>query len=184
MFNDSLAINPNLLLNDLQKGHVLAITPKSSGGLILCKRYYAELVGPGAAVGGMLDTDCTEVILIGSNISLVNLNYYQDSHNAYEIRQKWIQYLQDLLKVSDPLVRSQKVLHLIEEFFNHPPNMDQLPDHSLAMLAGVLPKTIQLAKTYRQTINPVSPDPKIKKKSNYHSFDFNYFQSPIYSPIF
>lgn len=183
MFNDSSEINPNLVLNDLQKGHLLALTPKSNGGLILCKRYYAELVGPGAAVGGMLDTDCTEVILIG-NLSLVNLNSYQDSHNAYEIRQKWIQYLQDVLKVSDPLVRSQKVLHLIDDFFNNPPNIERLPDRTLAMLAGVLPNTIQLAKTYRQTINPVSPDPKIKKKYNYDSFDFNYFPSPIYSPIF
>jgi len=39
---------------------MMAIAPESKGGLILCKRYHAELVGPGAAVGGLLDIDCSD----------------------------------------------------------------------------------------------------------------------------
>lgn len=183
MFKDQSGLNPHLVLNDLQNAHLLAIAPDSNGGLILCKRYHAELVGPGAAVGGLLDIDCTQVILIG-NLSLLKLNSYPDSQQAYEIRQQWITYLQDLVKVSDPLVRSQKILYLIDRFFNNPPNIDQLPDHTLAMLAGVLPKTIQQAKKYRQIINPCITDQKIKKKNDYNSFCCNYLQSPIYSPMF
>lgn len=53
-------INSKTVLNYLRNGHMMAIAPESKGGLILCKRYHAELVGPGAAVGGLLDIDCSD----------------------------------------------------------------------------------------------------------------------------
>jgi hypothetical protein len=185
MLKDTFDINPNKVLNHLQQGDLLAITPGSDGGLILCKRYHAELVGPGAAVGGVLDIDCTQIIIIG-NLSLTKPRSYQDSQQAYEIRQKWIKSLQELVKLSDPLLRSQKILGVLDNFskFNNPRNIEPLPDRTVAMLVGVLPKTIELAKSYRHTIEPPTSDRKIYKKPCYESFSFNYFQSHIYSPIF
>jgi len=185
MLTDKFDINAHTILNHLQTGDLLAISPNSDGGLILCKRYHAELVGPGSAVGGVLDVDCTQVIFIG-NPCFTKPRSYQDSQQAYEIRQKWIKYLQDLVKLSDPLVRSQKILLLLDKFFNlnHRSNINIPPDHTIGMLVGVLPNTINLAKSYRQTINPPTSGRKIDKKPHYDSFGFNYFQSPIYSPIF
>jgi hypothetical protein len=181
MVKDKFEINPNTVLNHLQNGDRLAIDPDSDGALILCKRYHAELVGPGAAVGGLLDLDCTQVIIIG-NLSLTEPESYQDSQKAYQIREKWITSLQDVVKLSDPLVRSHKILGLLDNClnFNDIPNIDSLPDSTLAMLVGVLPKTIDLAKSYRPTIEPPAMDRKIEKKHYYDSLGFNYFQSNIY----
>lgn len=180
MLKDSCEINPNTVLHYLQKGELLAIAPESSGGLILCKLHHAELVGPGAAVGGALDVDCTQVIPIG-HLSFTKLHSYQEKQQAYDLRQKWIKYLQDLVKVSDPLVRSQKIFHLLDEFFANQPGIDLVPDRTLAMLVGVLPKTIALAKNYRQTMNNSTTAPKVQKKPYYESFGANFFQDPIYS---
>ena len=185
MFKDQFEINPNKVLNHLKNGDLVIVSPESDGMLILSKRYHAELVGPGSAIGGLLDLDCTKVTIVG-NISLTKSESYQDSQKAYQTRQKWIKYLQDLVKLSDPLVRSKKILRLLDNCcnFNQRPDMDTLPDSTLAMLVGVLPKTIDLAKTYRHTVEPLTSDRKIKKKPYYNSFNSNCLSSNMYSSIF
>lgn len=177
MLKNPSEINSKTVLNYLQNGHLMAIAPESKGGLILCKRYHAELVGPGAAVGGILDVDCTQVITIGT-IFLNELRSYPESQQAYDTRQQWIHYLQDLVKFSDPLMRSQKILHLLDNFFHNEPGISRLPDDTLAMLAGVLPKTITLARNYHNVMDPYAADGKIQKKVSYENFGCNFLQSP------
>ena len=82
MLKNPSDINSKTVLNYLQDGHLMAIAPESKGGLILCKRYHAELVGPGAAVGGILDVDCTQVITIGT-IFLNELRSYPESQQYH-----------------------------------------------------------------------------------------------------
>jgi hypothetical protein len=63
-----LAVQPSAqhtaLLHRLTRGHVLAIDPDSLGGLLLVKAFYVDFAGPGAAVGGEFDQDCTAVYAI------------------------------------------------------------------------------------------------------------------------
>ncbi len=69
-------------------------------------------------MGGILDVDCTQVITIGT-IFLNELRSYPESQQAYDNRQQWIHHLQDLVKFSDPLMRSPKILHLWDNFFQN-----------------------------------------------------------------
>lgn len=117
------------------------------------------------------------MIIIG-NISFNQLFSYQESHQALGTRQQWIQYMQDLVKFSDPLMRSQKILHLLDNFFQNEPGISRLPDDTLAMLAGVLPKTINLARRYHNVMDPYAADGKIQKKDSYENFGCNFLQSP------
>jgi len=116
------------------------------------------------------------VIIIG-NISFNQLFSYQESHQALDTRQQWIQYMQDLVKFSDPLMRSQKILHLLDNFFQNEPGTSPLPDDTLA-IAGVLPKTITLARKYHNVMDPYAADGKIQKKDSYENFGCNFLQSP------
>lgn len=173
MVNIPGEINSETVLNYLQNRHLIAIASESKGGLILCKRYHAELIGPGAALGGILDLDCTQVMIIG-RIFLYELRSYSESQQALDNRQKWIYYLQNLVKLSDPLMRSQKILHLLSNFFESESEMAHLPDEILAMLAGVLPNTITLARKYHNIIAPYANDSKISQKLFYDSFSCNF----------
>lgn len=49
----------------LKTGQLLALAENSQAGLIIQKRYHAEFVGPGAAVGGIFDLSCTAVFTLG-----------------------------------------------------------------------------------------------------------------------
>lgn len=118
---------------------LLIVSPRGRNGLILFKRYHAEFAGPGAAVGGLIDRDCQQVLPIG-NLSLISPESSEERQRAYLIRRQWVRLTIEIIDKLTPLQRAQRILNLESE------QRAQLPDEALALLVGVLPETIRKAR--------------------------------------
>ena len=123
---------------------VRIVSPRRRNGLILCKRYHAEFAGPGSAVGGLIDRDCQLVLPVG-NLSLIYPESSDERQRAYLIRRQWVRLTIEITDNPVPLQRAQKILNQFEGFFEAE-LIAQLPDVALALLVGVLPQTIKLAR--------------------------------------
>jgi hypothetical protein len=134
----------NHILDRLRDGTLMMINDRRAGGLILCKEYYAEFAGPGAAVGGLFDTDCTRLIPVG-NLSLLTPQSHDDRQRAFKIRRQWIRLTQQFTDCPVPLQRAQMILNQFETYFGAK-TAAQVPDDVFALLVGVLPHTVRLAR--------------------------------------
>jgi hypothetical protein len=123
---------------------VQIVSPRRRNGLILCKRYHAEFAGPGSAVGGLIDRDCQQVLTVG-NLSLISPESSAERQRAYLIRRQWVRLTIEITDNPVPLQRAQKIINQFEGFFEAE-LIAQLPDTALALLVGVLPQTIKLAR--------------------------------------
>lgn len=151
-FLPQTAINSTQILPQLKSGQLLMLDPLRRSGLIVCKSHYAELAGPGAAVGGFFDLNCARTILLG-DVVLVRPESYEARQDAYTIRQQWISLTQQATSPSVPLRRGEEILSLLELHFGAG-TVSQLADETVALLAGVLPHTIQMARqslSFQQT---------------------------------
>ncbi len=128
------AMNSIPLLNEL-----LIVSSRRRNCLILFIRYHAEIAGPGAAVGGLIDRDCQRVLPVG-NLSLISPESSEERQRAYLIRRQWVRLTIEIIDNLTPLQRAQRILHLESE------QRAQLPDETLALLVGVLPETIRKAR--------------------------------------
>jgi hypothetical protein len=137
-------LDPDVILQHLRKGDLLMVNSKRRNGLILYKSYYAEFAGPGAAVGGIFDEDCQQVIPVG-DLSLIRPNSHEERQKAYLIRRQWIRLTQQFTDNSAPLQRAQMILNQFENYFDQD-TIARLPDEAFAMLVGVLPPTIRKAR--------------------------------------
>lgn len=135
---------PTEILNQLQSGQLLRVNGRRGNAIIICHRHHAELAGPGSAVGGVFDVDCRRVIPVGK-ISIVYPESRSDRQQAYALRQQWFLFTQRAMESWVPLQRARNLLLLLYKYFN-PQIIDELPDEVLAMLVGVLPKTIAMAR--------------------------------------
>lgn len=124
------------LLPDIQ-----IINPRRRNGLILYKPYHAEFAGPGAAVGGIIDQDCQQVLPVG-NLCLFSPESANDRQRAYLIRRQWVRLTIEITDNPLPSQRAQKILNQFEGFFEAD-IIAQLPDVALALLVGVLPQTVR-----------------------------------------
>lgn len=124
---------------------VRIVNPRRRNGLIICKRYHAEFAGPGSAIGGLIDQDCQQVFPVG-NISLILPESSDERQRAYLIRRQWIRLTIEII-TDNPvaLQRAQKIINQFEGFFEAG-LIAQLPDTALALLVGVLPQTIKIAR--------------------------------------
>ncbi len=120
------------------------VNSRRRNGLILYKQFHAEFAGPGAAVGGFFDEDCQQVIPVG-NLSLLVPDSHEERQKAYLIRRQWIRLTQQFTDNSVPLQRAQMILNQFENYFDAN-TIASLPDESFAMLVGVLPQTIRMAR--------------------------------------
>lgn len=134
LFNNEL-----LQLNDLR-----IVNSRRRNGLILYKRYHAEFAGPGAAVGGEFDWDCQGVLPLG-NLLLDSPGSADERQRSYMIRRQWIRLTRQITDNPVPLRRAQLLLSQFEQYFDSE-TMAQLPDEALALLVGVLPQTITMAR--------------------------------------
>ena len=134
LFNNEL-----LQLNDLR-----IVNSRRRNGLILYKRYHAEFAGPGAAVGGEFDWDCQGVLPLG-NLLLDSPGSPDERQRSYMIRRQWIRLTRQITDNPVPLRRAQLLLNQFEQYFGSE-TMAQLPDEALALLVGVLPQTITMAR--------------------------------------
>ncbi len=119
---------------------LLIVSPRCRNGLILFKRYHAEWVRPGAAVGGLFDLDCQRVLPLG-NLSLISPETSEERRRAYLIRYQWVRHTMQLMDDLTPLQRAQMVLKSFKSEI-----IAQLSDEELALLVGVLPETIRKAR--------------------------------------
>ncbi|NJR66199.1 MAG: hypothetical protein HC772_14150 [Leptolyngbyaceae cyanobacterium CRU_2_3] len=125
------------ILQYLQNGHLLMVNSRRRNGLILCKSFYAEFAGPGAAVGGVFDQDCQQVIPVGK-LSLIQPNSHEERHQAYLIRRQWIRLTQQFTDQSVPLQRAQMILNQFENYFDQD-TIARIPDESFALLVAFYP---------------------------------------------
>ncbi len=122
---------------------LLIVSPRCRNGLILFKRYHAEWVRPGAAVGGLFDLDCQRVLPLG-NLSLISPESSEERQRAYLIRHQWVRLTMQLMDNLTPLQRAQRILKSEGVFKSE--IIAQLSDEELALLVGVLPETIRKAR--------------------------------------
>jgi hypothetical protein len=115
----------------------------------LCNAYHAEFAGPGAAISTLVDRECVAIIAIGSP-EIVEITSYEERQRAYSRRIQWIRWLQKITDHSDPIQRAEKLFAGFEAFFGGQV-FASLPDEVMALLAGVLPQTISVARSYRQS---------------------------------
>lgn len=137
-------VQPTEIVAQLQSGQLLRVSGDRGNAIIICHRHHAELAGPGAAVGGVLDLDCSRVIPVGT-IALVYPQCRRERQQAYLLRQRWTLFTQEPMKSWVPLQRAEKLLIMLNKYFE-PSVIDPLSDEVLAQLVGVLPKTIGMMR--------------------------------------
>lgn len=136
--------NSDDLLRYIREGRVLAVNKRRRNGLVLYKQFHAEFAGPGAAVGGVFDADCQKVIPVG-NLSLVAPETHEERQEAYLIRRQWIRLTQQFTDTSEAIQRARKILNQFETYFDAP-TIARIPDECFALMVGVMPSTVRLAR--------------------------------------
>lgn len=138
-------------LEPIQIKDLLVVNSRRRNGLILCKRYHAEFAGPGSVVGGQFDRDCQLVLPVG-NLSLSRPESAEERRQGYLIRRQWIRLTGQITQNSVPLQRAQMILNQFEGFFDAE-TISQIPDEFFALMAGVLPRTIRMARLSLGTLD-------------------------------
>ncbi len=139
------------ILQHLADKDLLMVNSRRRNGLIICKQFYAEFAGPGAAVGGFFDVDCQAVIPVGE-LSLVPPEDQEERQKAYLIRRQWIRLTHELTDNPLPQQRAQMILNQFENYFGAE-TIQQIPDEAFALLVGVLPQTV---RTLRYNLEQLS----------------------------
>lgn len=129
------------ILDRLAQAELLIVNSRRRNGLIICKQFYAEFAGPGAAVGGFFDRDCQEIIPVGE-LSLVYPENQEERQKAYLIRRQWIRLTHQLTDNPVPLQRAQMIMNQFENYFGAD-TVQKIPDEAFSLLVGVLPQTIR-----------------------------------------
>lgn len=124
---------------------LLAVGEQKRSGLILCKPYYAEFAGPGAAIGSSVEQTHSLVIAIGSP-DIIEVVNHQERQRAYGRRIQWVRWLQKIVAHPDPIQRVERLFSGFEEFFCSEVLL-AIPDEVMGLLAGVLPQTVASARS-------------------------------------
>ncbi len=123
---------------------LLMVGEQKKSGLILCKEFHAEFVGPGAALCSPVEQPYKAVIAIGSPDIMATSNT-MDRSRAYGLRIQWSRWLYRIADQDNPIDRVEKLLAGLEGFFGRSVVMS-LPIEVLALLVGVLPHTVNQVK--------------------------------------
>ncbi|MEQ8963821.1 MAG: hypothetical protein RLP02_38940 [Coleofasciculus sp. C2-GNP5-27] len=142
---------PSVPLNLLKSGQLLMITPDCRGALIIQKRFYADFVGPGAAVGSSFDVDCTSVYVIGE-VEFYAPTTYTERQQAFQKRREYCETLQSMVMIPTPLDRAATILHQLSLWLDVNV-ISEIPSGLIAQLAGVLTKTVTIIRRQHPT-NP------------------------------
>ena len=130
------------VVEKLDSGKLWVVNSRRRNGLIVLREFHAEFAGPGAAVGGDLDSnDIVGIIPIG-NLSLLSPDSHEAHQNAIKIRLQWIRLTQNFTDQPQPDDRARMILEQFKTYFDQA-TVDLVPDQAFAMLVGVLPRTIQ-----------------------------------------
>lgn len=140
----NVVLAPTQVLSQLHTGQLLKVSGAKGSVLIVCHRHHAEIAGPGAAVGGVLDIDCRRAIPVGK-IALTNPQSPQEKRAAFLARQQWISSTQKVSNDPVPLRRAVTILRMLERYCGKQATA-QLPEDVVAQLVGVLPGTMLMAR--------------------------------------
>ena len=135
--------NPPILEQVLSK-QWFAVDRRRRNGLIIVKPFHAEFAGPGAAVGGSFDQDAINVIPVG-DVVMVPPTTHHDRQEAFLIRRQWIKLTNQVTDESVPVRRAQMMLTQFDNYFERVV-VDQVPDEAFALLVGVFPRTVRIAR--------------------------------------
>lgn len=135
------------MLEQIQAGKLLVVSRNRRNGIILYKRFHADFAGPGAAVGGSLDRDCTAILPVG-NLRLKLPASSQDLEEAYRIRRQWTILTRQMTDTSSPEKRAKMILSQFENYFD-PKIVASIPDEAFGLMVGIFPKTIAEARQKR-----------------------------------
>ncbi|MEB3293126.1 MAG: hypothetical protein VKJ24_08190 [Synechococcales bacterium] len=128
------------ILTQLHNGQLLIINSRKRNGLILFKSFHAEFAGPGAAIGGMFDRDCRDILPVG-DLSLLKAANDDERQKAYRIRRQWIRLTQQITDNPSPAERVKTILQQFNNYFETE-TVELLPNDAFALLVGVLPQTV------------------------------------------
>lgn len=134
----------SLPLSFFKSGQFLSLASNCQGGIILQKPFYADFVGPGAAVGSSFDINCTSVYVIGP-VKFCASTIYSERQQAFQKRMAYTQQLQEILQVDAPLERAGLILYQLCQWVGAE-EAKKIPDELVAQLAGLLPRTIVFAR--------------------------------------
>ncbi|MFQ3629133.1 MAG: hypothetical protein SNJ81_16355, partial [Cyanobacteriota bacterium] len=70
---------------------------------------------------------------------------HEERQEAYLIRRQWIRLTQQFTDTSEAIQRAKKILNQFETYFDAP-TIARIPDESFALMVGVMPSTIRLAR--------------------------------------
>lgn len=132
------------LLETLKTGQTYLVKAPTGHGFLLCHRFHTEVIGDGALVGGAIDLNCQRLIPLGEP-SLVHPESREERFSGYRVRESWIELTQRLIETDVPLRRARNILGMLESNFDREA-ITGITDEILASIAGVLPKTIAIAR--------------------------------------
>jgi hypothetical protein len=137
----------------LKSGQLLAVTGSEASGIILQKPFFAEFIGPGAAVGGLFDLNCVTIYTLG-NAEFTAPATLEERQLAFRRRMDNLATMQNLCQAEAPLRRAIDLLDMLCDRFGIN-EMRSIPNDVLAKVIGVMPGTIGMA--WQKQFNLQSP---------------------------
>jgi hypothetical protein len=137
----------------LKSGQLLAVTDGATSGIILQKPFFAEYIGPGAAIGGLFDLKCVTIYTLGQAEFTVP-STLQERQEAFRRRMEHIEAMQTLCQAEVPLRRAIDLLDMLCDRFGIE-EMRAIPNDVLAKIVGVMPATVGMA--WQKQFNLQSP---------------------------
>jgi hypothetical protein len=137
----------------LKSGQLLAVTDSEPAGIILQKPFFAEFIGPGAAIGGLFDLKCVTIYTLGK-AEFTAPATQEERQLAFRRRIDDIAAMQTLCQAEAPLRRAIDLLDMLCDRMGTT-EIRSIPNEVLAKIVGVMPGTIAMA--WQKQFNLQSP---------------------------
>jgi hypothetical protein len=137
----------------LKSGQLLAVTNSEASGIILQKPFFAEFIGPGAAIGGLFDLKCVTIYTLGKAEFTVPATR-EERQIAFRRRMDDVTTMQNLCQSDVPLRRAIDLLDMLCDRMGTD-EIRSIPNEVLAKIVGVIPGTIAMA--WQKQFNLQSP---------------------------
>jgi hypothetical protein len=147
----------------LKSGQLLAVTDSEPAGIILQKPFFAEFIGPGAAIGGLFDLKCVTIYTLGKAEFTVPATQ-EERQLAFRRRIDDIATMQTLCQAEAPLRRAIDLLDMLCDRMGTD-EIRSIPNEVLAKIVGVMPGTIAMA--WQKQFNLQSPADVADKVEEY-----------------
>lgn len=129
-----------LPLSMLKSGQFMTLSSRSRGGLIIQKPFFADFVGPGGAVGGSFDVNCTSVYVVGM-VEFEAPETFVDRQASFQHR---IAFSEELARISGELSHLKRAYLMVHQLCQWVGMQEarKVPVELVARMAGVLPRTV------------------------------------------